>query len=322
MENFQQVISDLDPTSRVSPQQLETMRELAENFFQTMPALSSVQLYTNPLMVDVTPPQSPSDKCVVLTELLRTLNPDEDPDVICEIAGLIGCDFSRQEMRQLLHNRQANKTKDGYDISPEAVINKMRKTLGAKLVQFTTAKLTYDRTAPTKPEASKTGKPTLETKTAPPPSVTEAEFAQQTRQMEQHRLEKELQKTRRREEFAFEQKKEIARIQGAQQTAASTQDFSMLGLSEKDLARVKDIYKGKVQNAKNFATFAMGLLRKKVAAMGASAKTHTKGSHPKIHFKRKDGESSGGVTFSIHHGGDKHGSLPVQKDTLTRILAI
>jgi hypothetical protein len=56
--------------------------------------------------------------------------------------------------------------------------------------------------------------------------------------------------------------------------------------------------------------------------MGASAKTHTKGSHPTIHFKRKDGGPSGGVTFSIHHGGDKHGSLPVQKDTLTRILAI
>jgi hypothetical protein len=73
--------------------------------------------------------------------------------------------------------------------------------------------------------------------------------------------------------------------------------------------------------ARNFAMFARGLLRKKAHSLGATLHRTAVGSHQKIHFKQIDG-TSGGVTFRIHHGGDDHGYLRGQQDTLSRIFSL
>jgi hypothetical protein len=308
-------------TNGVSPQQFEAVKEQAEVLFKTFPQLSGVQSM-EPLIFELTPPNSAFDKCTVLSNLLKELerDPDANADLIYEAIGLIGCDdFSEEEVASLVKNGQAKEAQEGYEISPKAVVAKLKKSLGKKMVQSTPA-LAAPAVAQ-KSELQKPSAPTLETKTAPIFAATREELAENGRRMEQHRLEKEVLKARRREELAYEQKKQTAREQADQQEGTFAQDASLLGFSEKDQAKVENIYQGKPMNAKNFATFAMGLLRKKVAAIGGAVSERVKGSHPKLHFKRKDGPS-GGVTFRIHHGGDKHGSLPAQKDTLARILAI
>jgi len=283
-------------THLVSKHNLALAQAEAEVMFESFKSqFGSIQEYAKPMIFELSAPQSREDKLAVASYMLLEWkkNPVENAEFINEAANLLGCEFSKEEVANLEKTEQAKATKDGYEIFPKAVVE--------KLVTTTTTAWKKAMQAP----AAKTV--AVETKTAPP------EQAAATQQIQ---LEKQVEKARRKAAFDLEQKKQTAVETAAEKV--TEQPVSLLGASPKDRDKVESIYAGNPMGAKNFATFAIGLLRKKAAAVGASVQSHTKGSHPKLHFKKADG-TSGGVTFKIHHGGDGHGFLAAQKETLKRI---
>jgi hypothetical protein len=301
MIRFKQAAPCVDATTKlVSEQDLATAKAEAEVLFESFkPQLNSVQEDEKPGVVfELAAPQSKADKLAVAVHMLSEWkkNPVENAEFIIEAANLLTCEFSESEIADLQSKEQVKPTKEGYEISPAAVVDKL----------LTTAKTEWKKAlAPPEEEPATVPVPQGEIKTEAPQKPT---------------LENQVKKERHKAAVVSEQKRQTAR-EALEQEGATLQPVSLLGISAKDRDKVESIYAGNPMGAKNFATFAMGLLRKKAAATGAAVQSNTKGSHPKLHVKKADG-SSGGVTFKIHHGGDGHGFLAAQKETLRRIFSL
>ncbi len=301
MLRFKQAAPCVDATTKlVSKDDLASAKAEAEVLFEFFkPQLASVQELDKPVIFELAAPQSKEDKLAVAILMLLEWkkNPVENAEFINEAANLLTCEFSESEIADLQSKEQAKETKDGYEISPAAVADKL----------FKNAKTAWEKIRkPPEEEPAMVPLPQGEIKTEAPQKPT---------------LENQVKKERLKAAVVSEQKRQTAREALAEQEEATLQPVSLLGISAKDRDKVESIYTGNPMGAKNFATFAMGLLRKKAAAIGAAVQSNTKGSHPKLHVKKADG-SSGGVTFKIHHGGDGHGFLAAQKETLRRIFSL
>lgn len=303
MIRFKQAAPCVDETTKlVSLRDLESARAEAEVLFESFkPQFVTLQEYSKSISFELAAPQNKADKLAVATHLLLEWkkNPVENVELIKEAANLLTCEFSECEIRDLESKGQVKETKDGTEVSPAAVVDKL----------LTTVKKEWAKALAAPTEPITVHMPQGEIKMEPPEAPPKPN------------LEKQVEKERRKAVVVAEQKRETARVALAAQEKAAQQSTSLLGISPKDRDKVESIYAGNPMGAKNFATFAMGLLRKKAAATGATVQSNTKGSHPKLHIKKADG-SSGGVTFKIHHGGDGHGFLAAQRETLERIFAL
>lgn len=274
----------------------------------------------SPLIFEHLPPQNHIDQLWVLSFLIEELkkSPAENAKSIELLAESLNCTFSAEEIQILQQQDEAKSTQEGYAISPKAVADKLAITIKEQLNEAL-KKEQIDKLSTS--SSSAPNKALIDPDLAANPPLKEAEQAENLLvedQIKQRRMEKEIEKQRKRELFEWEKRK----AEKKEKNTSSTPPLSMFSLGSEDQFQVDSIYKGQPMKAKEFALFAMGLLRKKAEALGAKISKNQAGSHPKIHFKRRDKTSSGGVTFHIQHGRDSHGDVSAQKETLNRILRL
>jgi len=296
-----------DLTEIVTGQNLKYIKSETERVLEAFGKdFISVKNYSEPCIFELLHPETKVDKLLVLAFIFRELkkNPKENASLIQYAATMLGCNFSEEELEKLETSGQATVGKDGYDISIEAVVDKLESDTKAEMT------LLLNDSTP-----KSTAQPSLEHKDEP----AAAEIKHPDKAVEAIKLEKVLKKAQRKAAFEAEQRK--VQAQAAQVDTSSTSGQMTSIFDKREQAEIDSIYKGAPMKGQKFATFAMGLMRKKAAALGATVEGNRVGSHPKLHFKRKDG-TSGGVTFHVPHGRDSHGNLSSQKDTLERIFSL
>lgn len=323
-----------DMSESVKPADLEHMKREAEQMFvafQTRLTGPILQDRSSHVALELLAPRSPSDKLWVIVNLLTELKKDPvaNAEQIAHVAEIMHCAFSEEELAQLSSEGKAELTHDGCTVSSEAVVDKLLASSKAQLMKALqppkapsgdSASSAVPTTKQQTPSDSAAVEPLHEAKGGDPATFSAEEKREEERQrfMQQRTLEKQVEKERRREAYEFERRKAEARAARTSAEETTPSCLAMFSLDFEEQQRVDSVYGGQPMKAKDFATFAMGLLRRKAQCVGASVHQNTVGSHPKLHFKRADG-TSGGVTFRIHHGGDDHGYLTAQRDTLGRI---
>jgi hypothetical protein len=295
---------------------------------------------TDPLVFELLPPCNRTDELWVLCCFLDEIKKDPKANAkeIALLATEIGCMFSEEQIFQLEKSGQAEATGEGYAISTGPVVEKLYQTVKTELTQCILTPITVNPISPQVFSAASEKEPLIDTtekqstpsstfnstdlqanaSTATPLSDLRSKTGVEDKQtiIELRKLEKEHKKA----EYKLRKKKEER--QAARGIVSSSQDTSVtsiLFLNRKEKQNLESIYKGQPMKAKKFAQFARQILKKKAETQDFLMRENRVGSHPRLHFKRKDG-TSGGVTFHFQHGRDDHGNLSAQKTTLERIL--
>jgi hypothetical protein len=260
------------------------------------------------ILISLFPPQSQSDKVLIIYKLLTELSKKDANQHVAEISYIaekLNPTFSEKEITLLIKNGDARKTGvDTLEVTPKAILDKLCSEIKEKRAESVRAALA--KTEKKKEILSDTHK--------------EKEFSSTTEETEKSRqLEKTAEKERKRQLYQWEQfklEKKASAFEPVEEEPESKFD-----LSSGEQAAIDSIYEGNPLKAKEFTALAAGLLQKKATGMEATPSMKRKGSHIKFHLKKE--ERSSGVTFVVQHKKKDHkGSLKAQRDTLDDIFSL
>ena len=304
--NFRTVISsEMDPSQNMEDQSMETIKIYAESIFKSFKNEIIRPIAKNPwssVIIPLTPPCNSTDDLYLLVQLLTELKKDPSANAkeIAYIAQEMDCGFSEEKLEELVKTGKATQSKEGYHVSAEDAVDQLlqvsKKQLSEILIteQVSKEKLGEEPLQRSEPKDTKM-------------SIKQIQATQQ------------LEKAKKKQDFKRNQKKQQKQLTKIQSdlNANNTPSESIFGAKMQE--QIHSVYTGQPKTAKNFATFALSLIRQKVKSLGASLQIMAKGSHRKLHIKYPNGSSSG-VTIVIPHGKDSHGNLSAQKRTLRQIL--
>ncbi len=282
----------------------------------------------SPVTIPLFQPQSERDKLEVINAILKEYekNPDAHAEEIAYIAEQLNPSFSEEEVKELIKVGLAKKTgKEEFMVEPKAILAKLCEETRGRYLEAVRSELNFLE-VPVQESPSDEKEKEKEAvaegngnKTQPFASdEKEKEKTSRAEAVQKARLPKdEVEKRRRREQHKWEQYKERTKAEAS--APSGEKEEPKFKLSPEDRATVDSIYKGQPLKSKEFKAFAMGLLTKKVEAIGATPSKTRKGSHVKFHLKREGGPSTG-MTFVVQHRKKDHqGSLKAQKDVLDHI---
>jgi hypothetical protein len=260
------------------------------------------------ILIPLFPPQSQSDKVLIIYKLLTELSKKDANQHVAEISYIaekLNPTFSEKEITLLIKNGDARKTGvDTLEVTPKAILDKLCSEIKEKRAESVRAALA--KTEKKKEILSDTHK--------------EKEFSSTTEETEKSRqLEKTAEKERKRQLYQWEQFKLEKKANAFEPVEEEPE--SKFDLSSGEQAAIDSIYEGNPLKAKEFTALAAGLLQKKATGMEATPSMKRKGSHIKFHLKKE--ERSSGVTFVVQHKKKDHkGSLKAQRDTLDDIFSL
>ncbi len=332
-EFLQDTVFAHDPDELVAPEERACVEEEAQCIVEAFQEELTKPFINDPLnpsthvAFELSSPQSRSDKLWVLFYLLKIL--ESDPDAytkeIIQVAELMGYTCSKKEKKGL---ETAGKTWPKLLVQHLTKFSKQQLAIELQKESLAAAAL------PPPPAAAADLRPEGKEGEEIPPADRQPNREQPLSQQDEKegiKLEKQTEKARRRALFEERERREAearqreaeAKDEAETPPSATKKAGDTLSIfSKREQEEVSSIYAGNPMNAKRFAKFAMNLLRKKVGSLeGTAMRRHGDGSHQKLHFTQENGPS-GGVTFRIHHGGDGHGNLRNQRDTLDRILSL
>lgn len=277
-------------------------------------------------------PQSRSDQLLAGSLLLKELACDPAANAIelFILAEKMKCSFPKEEADALIKAKKARTIQgDVLEVTPEGIAEALQKHIGREFkncsakpqeglplsqsqIPILTGPSLSSSSSSSSASSSSTSSP------APPPVAAASSSAAKA---PQPAAPLPPSATKKKDDLEEQVRRERKRHEIADHKGADKSLDPQFQLSPKDQAVVDRIRSGFPLKAKQFTIFAMSLLRKKAQAVKAALPQKTKGSHPKLRFKPQRGPS-GGVTFRIHHGGDQHGLVSQQKDTLDRIFTL